>query len=104
MKFNLPKYVTKESLTISGLYFVMHKGKVVYIGQSVNVISRIFRQHDIITFKKHDKIRVIQCPPDRLLYYEVRWLKRFKPKYNTRHVYKWVGPIMHGGKRKRVLI
>jgi hypothetical protein len=71
---------------IAGTYFLFFKGKLVYIGESKCVMSRVsnhfkekvkeFDDYNMKEFKGSDKQRKA---------YEKRLIKRFKPKYNIRH-------------------
>lgn len=65
---------------MSGIYFLLKDGIVVYVGQSTNVERRLISHK--WTEKQYDSYRVINCANDLLLYYEKRWIKRFKPIYN----------------------
>lgn len=65
---------------MSGIYFLLKDGIVVYVGQSTNVERRLISHK--WTDKQYDSCRVISCANDLLLYYEKRWIKRFKPIYN----------------------
>lgn len=65
---------------MSGVYFLLQDGKVVYVGQSTNVKKRLISHR--YTEKQFDSYRVINCAHDRLLYYEKRWIARFNPIYN----------------------
>lgn len=97
------KYIKRADLRISGIYFIMHRGKIVYIGKSVNVMNRI-ATHEMITNKEWDHVRVIPCPIDKLLHYEVRWIKKFKPEYNHRHVKRYVWNGYYGDISKRTKV
>ena len=61
-----------------GIYFLLKRKKVVYIGQSTNIVSRIKCHSN----KEFDSFRVICCKKSKLHGYEKRWIVRFKPKYN----------------------
>lgn len=65
---------------MTGVYFLIKNGLVVYVGQSSNVEKRIITHRN--SEKQFDSYRVISCDESLLLYYERRWIKRFKPKYN----------------------
>lgn len=67
------------------IYFLIRGGAVVYVGQSYRVDTRISIHKRT---KKFDSVRIIQCPADRLNYYENRWILRFKPQYNRS---RWFG-------------
>jgi len=60
-----------------GIYFLMHLGKVVYIGATRDFPRRMIGHYD----KKFDCIKFIECEDNK--YYERRWMELFKPKYNT---------------------
>lgn len=65
---------------MSGIYFLLQSGKVVYVGQSTNVEKRLISHK--CSEKQFDSCRVINCANNLLLYYEKRWIKRFNPTYN----------------------
>lgn len=58
---------------MTGIYFLFKKGKLIYIGQSTNLSSRI-SQHIL---KEYDFVRFIQCDEKNLTHYEYRWIDRF---------------------------
>lgn len=65
---------------MSSVYFLLRDNIVVYVGQSINVEKRLIcHKH---SEKQFDSFRVINCHENLLLYYEKRWIKRFKPIYN----------------------
>lgn len=64
---------------LCGIYFLINQNDVVYIGQSVNIHSRI-AQHK--NNKKFDKFSYIECGKPELSHLEVKYIKKFKPKYN----------------------
>lgn len=98
MTVKLNKYFKKHDMRICAVYFLIRENKVVYIGASVNVLPRIASHVN----KDFDFIRIIQCAPSVLEHYERRWIVRFKPAYNSMHLYKWYGSYRTG--RKRVAI
>lgn len=61
-----------------GIYFLLKGDVVVYVGQSMNVEKRVTAHRD----KDFDSFRVIPCEPSKLLHYEKRLIKYFKPMYN----------------------
>lgn len=79
----LPKYLALKSLIIKGIYFLIRKGKIVYIGQSENLIGRIM-SHYAIDSMKFDTVRFIQFDGHRYdrRRYETRLILYFKPKWN----------------------
>ncbi len=64
----------------TGVYFLLSFGKVVYIGQTTRYPNRI-SEHG---HKEFDDVRFIECSKDCLKAYEIRWILRFKPKYNIK--------------------
>src|SRR5687767_4928979 len=63
-----------------GIYFLIRERTIVYVGQSHNVEKRVISHKH--SEKQFDSFRVITCPENLLLYYERRWIKRFKHIYN----------------------
>lgn len=95
MIIELPKYFSRKDMRFSGIYFLIKKGKVVYIGKSIDVLCRAFFGGHRIHF---DSVRVIKCDPKRLSEYERRLIIIFRPKHNKAHLYSWTG----GWHEKRV--
>ena len=70
--------IKKEKPKTSGVYFLIYKDEIVYIGQSKNIYKRIF-DHKI----KFDSIAIIKCKGVfALKELEREYLIKFKPKYN----------------------
>jgi hypothetical protein len=63
---------------MTGVYFLLNKHKVVYIGATQRWPFRI-SQHPEILF---DEARIIECSKDIMFKNESRLIKLFKPKYN----------------------
>jgi hypothetical protein len=61
------------------VYFLFDKETIVYVGQSVNPLSRIgaHRRDKIFTH-----YRVMSCQKKRMTYWELLLIQRFQPKYN----------------------
>ena len=71
------------------VYCLIEKNKIVYIGQTTNVVSRI-KQHIKEGTKDFDSWNVVKKVPygvtaDELLDYEKYYIKLFNPKYNKQH-------------------
>lgn len=62
----------------SGVYFLVSDGKIVYVGQSVNVYSRLQNHAD----KKFDSFTIIQCKKEHLDMLESLYIHMFKPPMN----------------------
>ena len=73
--------------TAMGVYFLIYKNKVVYVGQSTNVYARITAHHD----KTFDSFAFIQCEATTLDGLESLYIHVFRPLLNGDHV--------HGAKR-----
>lgn len=65
----------------SGIYFLVHKAKVVYIGQAICVVTRI-GQHYIEGEKIFDSVWFVPIPKSDLNFIERAFIKLLKPKYN----------------------
>lgn len=62
------------------IYFLLRRGKVVYIGCSRNVDGRL-QAHKYA--KPHTKVRIMgPYPKDAAFANETRWIKKFRPVYN----------------------
>jgi hypothetical protein len=64
---------------ICGVYFLIKDCEVIYVGQSVNIHSRI-DEHDRV--KDFDTFTYIECEKENLSYLEARYISKFKPKLN----------------------
>jgi hypothetical protein len=63
---------------ISGIYFLIHEGEVIYVGQSCNVASRMLGHKN----KTFDRAFVLPCAPSNLNETEAAFIGFFKPKLN----------------------
>ena len=63
---------------MTGIYFLLKAGNVVYIGKTTRYPKRI-KQHKDKDFDDH---RFIECDLKTLGSYELRWIRLFKPKHN----------------------
>lgn len=64
---------------MTGVYVLLYRKKVVYIGQTRKWPNRLF-QHKLVKF---DEARLIECKIDDLRYFESRLIRIFKPKFNV---------------------
>lgn len=64
---------------LSGVYFLISEDEVVYVGQSVNVYSRIYEHSKL---KKFEKYAYIQCPEPMLDKLESLYIHLLQPKLN----------------------
>lgn len=65
----------------AGVYFLIKKYKIVYVGQSVNVIQRV-RSHRSEGVKDFDAYNFILCKPEELNALESIYIHRFSPEHN----------------------
>lgn len=75
------KYFTLNEFKLCGIYFLFECGKLVYIGQSMDIYVRVSQHSN--SGKAFDTVRFIACEPDKMSFYETRWIKRFKPCLNS---------------------
>lgn len=79
----MTNYKRKRHFCVSGIYFLLKDRKIVYIGQSGWVLSRILFGHSHGKTKKDwNEFRIIPCHENVRRKYETRWLNKFKPMYN----------------------
>lgn len=67
------------SATMSGVYFLCWNGVVVYVGQSVSLISRAAQHARVKTF---DDIFAVKVSPAYLNRVEGFWIDHLRPRYN----------------------
>lgn len=80
-----------------GIYFLCIKGKIVYIGKTTDLANRLMQHKRQLM--EYDAFRFIACQESKLDEYEVRWIKKFKPCFNTKHTtekkkYYYYKPVM----------
>jgi hypothetical protein len=80
---NLYKLPVENINTPPGIYFLCLEGKIVYIGQSVNVAQRIVT-HLNERQKEFNEVYFIPCHVNNLLTFEASLIRFFSPKYNSR--------------------
>jgi len=62
------------------IYFLVHNKKVVYIGHTRNIVTRMAGHGD----KTYDSVRFFECKSQSdALRYEKRWILVFKPIFNV---------------------
>ena len=83
----MKRKIDYSDLFFSGVYFLINKGKVVYVGESEKIINRIENHRD----KVFDDMRVISTKTfywlDDIwfrLYFERRCIYFFQPEYNDK--------------------
>ena len=63
----------------SGVYFLVARGRVVYVGQSINVFSRV---RDHLGYKEFSRFAWVPCNPEILDKLESLYIHTLKPKLN----------------------
>jgi len=83
----MKRKIDYSDLFLAGIYFLINKGKIVYVGESEKIINRIENHRD----KVFDDIRVISTKTfywlDDIwfrLYFERRCIYFFQPEYNDK--------------------
>jgi hypothetical protein len=73
--------MTKPEVFGPGVYFLISRGFIVYVGKSVNVASRV-GQHLMDDAKQFDSIKVLSLPESDLEAVEKFLIYKFKPELN----------------------
>lgn len=66
----------------AGIYFLIKESKIVYIGQSINLLSRLGSHTKRIDF---DKYTFVKCAKEHLNDVESALISRFNPEHNIHH-------------------
>lgn len=72
--------VPKAQAAITGVYFLLCRGEVVYVGQTINVLGRI-GTHALT--KDFDSFAFIPCPEIDLDALEIRFIHLLRPRLNA---------------------
>lgn len=67
--------------TYCGVYFLVFEGRIVYVGQSLNVLARIGQHADK---KKFDAVAIMPCAPRHLDVIESLYIHMLRPPLNGR--------------------
>jgi hypothetical protein len=67
---------------VCGVYFLLRQDTIVYVGQSINVLTRI-ADHKREGIKNFDRIFVVQCSAVELNHLEALYIDKFRPIHNT---------------------
>ena len=78
-----------EYRVIKGIYFLINKKEVVYVGQSVDIIQRVHshrtpteRNRGVLKEFTHAKYKPYDVDKKKREELELRFIQRIKPKYN----------------------
>lgn len=66
-----------------GVYFLIHRNQIVYVGMSTNVGARL-REHRRDKTKDFDEFSFMPCPIDEAARMEVFYIEKLNPKYNVK--------------------
>jgi hypothetical protein len=68
-----------DKIQVCGIYFLYRRGICIYIGQSVNIHSRLTEHKKR---KPFDSVSILECSKEDLNDYETAYILKMKPKYN----------------------
>lgn len=68
--------------TACGIYFLLLDGEIVYVGQSLNIHSRMGNHLSTTNFKPFDSAAWIPVDPAELKWVEAFYIAKFRPLYN----------------------
>jgi len=71
-----------NKINICGVYFLERDGEIVYIGQSINVSSRIRQHQSGYDRKEFDSVRILPCDKKELNNWEGFFIRLLSPKLN----------------------
>ena len=73
-----------DSIFTPSVYLLTRHNDVVYVGQSINPVGRMYtHKRD----KDFDGFRILKCREDRMLYWEDKLIDHYQPEYNKRGRY-----------------
>jgi hypothetical protein len=81
--------ITSSVKLSAGVYFLIHEGVVVYVGQSLHPVSRV-KQHT--SCKEFDRVLFLPTLPEELDGVEGTFIRHLKPKYNVNALGRVFGP------------
>lgn len=70
-----------EDTLVCGIYFLIDRGEIVYVGQSIDVFKRI-RDHRQEGYKIWDRFSMIPVRKEKLTEVERWYILHFRPRYN----------------------
>ena len=70
-----------SQMAVTGIYFLIHEGVVVYVGQARNIRSRV-GQHLSEGAKEFNSVAYVRCKLSSLDCLERGYIERLLPKYN----------------------
>lgn len=88
---------TSEFLRCSGVYKLLHKHEIVYVGQSVDIGKRI-RTHVNEKIIDFDRFSIIECSEEEMMSIETVLINKYNPVYNR--VDKYVSDSILAAKKR----
>jgi len=73
--------ISQKYAPVSGVYFLIHEGEIVYVGQSIDVINRV-ATHVLKAEKEFDRYAYVEIEPDDLNSVEADYIVNLGPRYN----------------------
>lgn len=67
--------------SVCGVYFLLQDEDIVYVGQSINVLTRL-AEHFRASLKQFNRVFVIECKAAELNHLEAMYIDKFRPKFN----------------------
>ena len=68
-----------DSIFTPSVYLLTRYNDVVYVGQSINPVGRMYTHKKD---KEFDGFRILKCRQDRMLYWESKLIDHYQPEYN----------------------
>ena len=68
-----------DSIFTPSVYLLTRYDEVVYVGQSINPVGRMYTHKKD---KEFDGFRILKCREDRMLYWEGKLINYYQPEYN----------------------
>jgi len=68
---------------ICGIYFLIHEKKVIYVGQSTNIMKRLYEHKIRKSFKRiFTSYFIVECDSSELTRLEYAYIKKISPSLN----------------------
>ena len=65
---------------IAAVYFLLKDGRVMYVGQTENLVVRTWAHR---SYREVDEVLFIRCAPEELTTVERHWIKHFDPPWKS---------------------
>lgn len=71
----------RGAVGLCGIYFLLNRGEIVYVGQTTNILRRLIRHNQERT-KVYDAVSFLACRPDELDDLELVYVEALVPRHN----------------------